>query len=120
MISLYYIAAVTSPRQIYQNITLLLKHIMRNTTILSTVAVVTVAILVAGIAATTVSGVNNAYAWGKKNIKQTKVVVLNKCANVDDENKRTHIEDVRCQINHDEISGTGFPLLDGIRETIVK
>ncbi len=113
MISLYYIAAVTSPRQIYQNIIWLLKHIMKNTTVLSMVAVVTVAILVAGIAATTVNGVTNAYAWGKKNIKQTKVVVLNKCANVDDKNKRTHIENIRCQINNDDISGTGFPLLDG-------
>jgi hypothetical protein len=113
MISLYYIAALTSPGQIYQNITLILKHIMRNTTILSMVAVVTVAILVAGIAATTVNGVNNAYAWGKKNIKQTKVVVENKCANVDDKNKRTHINDVRCEINRDIISGTGFALLDG-------
>jgi len=113
MISLYYIAAVTSPRQIYQNITLLLKHIMRNTTILSTVAVVTVAILVAGIAATTVSGVNNAYAWGSIKKKQTKVVVENKCANVDDKNKRTHIDNIRCQINNDDISGTGFPLVDG-------
>jgi hypothetical protein len=88
---------------------------MRNTTILSMVAVVTVAILVAGIAATTVNGVNNAYAWGKKNIKQTKVVVENKCANVDDKNKRTHIEDVRCEINRDSISGTGFPLLESLR-----
>ena len=113
MISLYYIAALTSPRQIYQNIILLLKHIMRNTTILSMVAVVTVAILVAGIAATTVNGVNNAYAWRQKNIKQTKVVVINKCANVDDENKRTHIQDVRCEINHDTIVGTGSLLTDG-------
>jgi hypothetical protein len=114
MISLYYIAALTSPRQIYQNITLLLKHIMKNTIALSTVAVIAVAILVSGIAATTVNGVNNAYAWGKKNIKQTKVIVENKCANVDDKNKRTHIEDVRCQINNDGISGTGFPLLESI------
>jgi hypothetical protein len=115
LISLYYIAAVTSPRQIYQNIALLLKHIMRNTTILSMVAVVTVAILVAGIAATTVNGVNNAYAWGNSKIKQTKVVVLNKCANVDDKNKRTDIKNVRCQINNDGISGTGFPLLESLR-----
>jgi hypothetical protein len=115
MISLYYIAAVTSPRQIYQNIILLLKHTMRNTTVLSMVAVITVAILIAAVAATTVNGVNNAYAWGKKNIKQTKVVVLNKCANVDDKNKRTHIERVRCEINNDDISGTGFPLLETLR-----
>jgi hypothetical protein len=88
---------------------------MRNTTILSTVAVVAVVVLVAGIAATTVSGVNMAFAnKGGDKIKQTKVVVLNKCANVDDKNKRTHIEDVRCAINRDSISGTGFPLRDGI------
>jgi hypothetical protein len=88
---------------------------MRNTIVLSTVAVITVAILVAGIAATTVSGVNMAYAnGGGDKIKQTKVVVLNKCANVDDKNKRTHIERVRCEINNDDISGTGFPLRDGI------
>jgi hypothetical protein len=87
---------------------------MRNTTILSMVAVVTVAILVAGIAATTVNGVNMAFAnKGGDKIKQTKVVVLNKCANVDDKNKRTHIENVRCQINNDDISGTGLLLLDG-------
>jgi hypothetical protein len=80
---------------------------MRNATTLSMVAgVITVAVLVAAIAATTVNGVNSAYAWSNSKIKQTKVVVLNKCANVDDKNKRTHIEDVRCQINHDEIFGT--------------
>jgi hypothetical protein len=86
---------------------------MRNPTVLSMVAVVTVAVLVGAIAATTVNGVNNAYAWGSSKKKQTKVVVENKCANVDDKNKRTHIEDVRCQINNGDISGTGFPLLDG-------
>ena len=82
------------------------------------VAVVTVAILVAGIAATTVNGVNSAYAnKGGDKIKQTKVVVLNKCANVDDKNKRTHIENIRCEINHDDIGGTLFlPLqTDGIK-----
>jgi hypothetical protein len=85
---------------------------MRNSTVLSLVAVVTVAILVAAVAATTVNGVNMAYAnKGGDKIKQTKVVVLNKCANVDDKNKRTHIENIRCQINNDDISGTGFPLL---------
>jgi hypothetical protein len=88
---------------------------MIKATTLSMVAVVTVAILVAAVAATTVNGVNTAYAsGGGDKIKQTKVVVLNKCANVDDKNKRTHIENVRCQINNDDISGTGFPLLDGI------
>jgi hypothetical protein len=81
---------------------------MRNATTVSTVAaVITVAVLVAAVAATTVNGVNMAYAnGGGDKIKQTKVVVLNKCANVDDKNKRTHIENVRCQINNDEIFGT--------------
>ena len=88
---------------------------MRNSTVLSLVAVVTVAILVAAVAATTVNGANMAYAnKGGDKIKQTKVVVLNKCANVDDKNKRTHIENIRCQINNDDISGTGFPLLQSI------
>jgi uncharacterized protein involved in tolerance to divalent cations len=92
---------------------------MRNTitTTLSMVAaVITVAVLVAAIAATTVNEVNSAYAWNNSKKKQTEVIVKNKCANVDDENKRTYIEDVRCEINHDGISGTGLPLLDGIRE----
>jgi hypothetical protein len=86
---------------------------MRNTIVLSTVAVITVAVLVAGIAATTASGVNMAYAnKGGDKIKQTKVVVLNKCANVDDKNKNTDIKNVRCEINHDEIFGTAsFPFL---------
>ena len=68
--------------------------------------VVTVTNLVAGIiVATTVNGVNNAYAWSySKSIKQTRVVVI--CANLDDKNKRTHIENVRCEINHDDIGGT--------------
>ena len=88
---------------------------MRNSTVISLVAVVTVAILVAAVVATTVNGVNMAYAnKGGDKIKQTKVVVLNKCANVDDKNKRTHIEDVRCEIINDDISGTGFPLLQSI------
>jgi hypothetical protein len=78
---------------------------------LSIAAVIAVATLVIGIGATTVSNANSAYAWGNSGKKeQTKVVVLNKCANVDDKNKRTHIENVRCQINNDDISGTGFPL----------
>ena len=81
---------------------------MRNATTLSMVAgVITVAVLVAAVAATIVNGVNMAYAnGGGDKIKQTKVVVLNKCANVDDKNKRTHIENIRCQINNDEIFGT--------------
>jgi hypothetical protein len=77
--------------------------------------VITVVILVAGIVATTVNGVNSAYAWSNSKKKQTKVVVINKCANVDDENKHTHTENVGCQINNDDISGTGLPLLDSIR-----
>ena len=53
-----------------------------------------------------------AYAGGGSDkIKQTKVEVINKCANVNDENKPTHVEDVRCEINNDEISGTGLPFL---------
>src|ERR671939_1306787 len=92
---------------------------MTNTIVLSTVtAVITVAILVAAVAATTVNGVNMAYAnKGGDKIKQTKVVVLNKCANVDDKNKDTDIKNVRCQINHDEIFGTAsFPFLtDGAK-----
>ena len=80
---------------------------IKATTLSMVAAVITVAILVAAIAATTVNGVNMAYAnKGGDKIKQTKVVVLNKCANVDDKNKRTHIENIRCQINNDEIFGT--------------
>jgi hypothetical protein len=80
---------------------------IKATTVSMVAAVITVAILVAAVAATTVSGVNMAYAnKGGDKIKQTKVVVLNKCANVDDKNKRTHIENIRCQINNDEIFGT--------------
>ena len=86
---------------------------MIKATTLSMVAVVTVAILVAAVAATTVNGVNMAYAnKGGDKIKQTKVVVLNKCANVGDNNKRVHIEGVRCEINQDPIFGVvSFPLL---------
>jgi hypothetical protein len=86
---------------------------MRDTTILSMIAAVTVAILVAGIAATTVNGVNMAYASkGGDKIKQTKVLGVNKCANVGDNNKRIDIERVRCEINHDPIfSVVSFPLL---------
>ena len=68
---------------------------MRKTTTLSMAAgVITVAVLVAAIAATTVNGVNSAYAWS--NIKQTKIVVFNKCANLDDENKHNDINHVTC------------------------
>jgi hypothetical protein len=80
---------------------------MRNATTLSMVAaVITVAILVAAIAATTVNGVNSAYAWSNSKLKQTKVVVLNKCANVDDENKDTDINHVTCENNRDTITGS--------------
>jgi hypothetical protein len=80
---------------------------IKATTLSMVAGVITVAVLVAAIAATTVNGVNMAYAsGGGDKIKQTKVVVLNKCANVDDKNKRTHIENIRCQINNDEIFGT--------------
>jgi Flp pilus assembly protein CpaB len=88
---------------------------MRNTTILSMVAVVTVAVLAVGIAATTVTNANNAYAWSSSQKKQTEVIVLNKCANVDDKNKRTDIEDVRCEINNDHISGTGSSFPDMVK-----
>ena len=47
--------------------------------------------------------------------RQTEVIVLNKCANVDDKNKRTHIGDVRCQINDDYISGRGSSLPDMVK-----
>ena len=40
---------------------------------------------------------------------------LNKYTNVDDKNKRTHIGDVRCQINDDHISGTGSSLPDMVK-----
>ena len=83
---------------------------IKSTTLSMVAAVITVAVLVAAVAATTVNGVNSAYAWSNSKKKQTEVIVKNKCANVDDKNKRTHIEDVRCQINGDSISGTGFPL----------
>ena len=47
---------------------------MRNSTVLSLVAVVTVAILVAAVAATTVNGANMAYAnKGGDKIKQQKL-----------------------------------------------
>ena len=87
---------------------------MRNTIALSTVAgVITVAILVAGIAATTINGANMAYAnKGGYKVKQTKVLGINKCANVGDNNKHIHIEQVRCEINHDQIyTIVSFPLL---------
>ena len=80
------------------------------TAVISIAAIAAVAILAVGVA-TTVSNANSAYAWGNSgNKKQAKVVVENKCANVDDKNKRVHIEDVRCEINHDDIVGiASFP-----------
>jgi FlaG/FlaF family flagellin (archaellin) len=75
---------------------------MRNATTLSMVAVAIVAILVAAIAATTVNGVNSAYAWS--NSQQTKIVVLNKCANLDDENKHNTVKDVKCDNDRFRIS----------------
>jgi FlaG/FlaF family flagellin (archaellin) len=75
---------------------------MRNATTLSMVAVAIVAILVAAIAATTVNGVNSAYAWS--NSQQTKIVVFNKCANLDDENKHNTIKHVTCDNDRFRIS----------------
>ena len=95
---------------------------MKNRTrFLSIAAIIAVATLVIGVA-TTVSSATSAYA--SSNTKQAKVVVENKCANVDDKNKRVHIEDVRCEINHDTISGiSSLPFLielpDGQKDHIV-
>ena len=93
----------------------------RGTTALSIAAIMAVAALVIGVA-TTVSSATSAYA--SSNTKQAKVVVENKCANVDDNNKRVHTEDVRCEINHDTISGiSSLPFLiklpDGQKDHIV-
>ena len=63
------------------------------------VAVVAVAILVVGIA-TTVSGAKMAYA----STQQTKIVVLNKCANLDDENKHNTVKNVDCRNDRFSIS----------------
>ena len=84
----------------------------KRTTTLSIAAIMAVAALVIGVA-TTVSSATSAYA--SSNTKQAKVVVENKCANVDDKNKRVHTEHVTCQINNDDIQGIGFPLLDNIK-----
>ena len=78
------------------------------TTFLSIAAIIAIATLVIGIS-TAVGTATSAYA--SSNTKQAKVVVINKCANVDDENKRVHTENVRCEINHDTIQGTGFSLV---------
>ena len=70
--------------------------------VLSIAAIIAVATLVIGIA-TTASSATSAYA--SSSTKQAKVVVINKCANVDDNNKRVHTENVRCEINRDDIFG---------------
>jgi hypothetical protein len=75
---------------------------MTRTNAISMVAAVAVAILVTGIA-TTVSGAKMAYA---SETEQTKIVVLNKCANIDDENKDTDIKDVTCRNNDNTITGS--------------
>ena len=72
---------------------------MTRTNAISMVAVVAVAILVVGIA-TTVSGAKMAYA----STQQTKIVVLNKCANLDDENKHNTVKDVKCDNDRFSIS----------------
>jgi hypothetical protein len=72
---------------------------MTRTNAISMVAVVAVAILVVGIA-TTVSGAKLAYA----STQQTKIVVLNKCANLDDENKHNTVKNVDCRNDRFSIS----------------
>ena len=72
---------------------------MTRTNAISMVAVVAVAILVVGIA-TTVSGAKMAYA----STQQTKIVVLNKCANLDDENKHNTVKNVDCRNDRFSIS----------------
>ena len=66
------------------------------------VAAVAVAILVIGIA-TTVSGAKMAYA---SETEQTKIVVLNKCANLDDENEHNNVNHVTCENNRNTITGS--------------
>ena len=84
---------------------------------LSIAAIITVAILAVGVATTVVSAANSAYAWGNSgNKKQAKVVVENKCANVDDKNKRVHINNIRCQINDDDIFGIASSSLTHVVE----
>ena len=87
------------------------------TTAFSIAAIIAVAILVVRVA-TTVSSATSAYAWGNSgNKKQAKVIVENKCANVDDNNKRVHINNIRCQINDDDIQGIGsLPFLTDGRD----
>ena len=73
-------------------------------TALSIGAVAALAILLLGIA-TTISSVNSAYANGSKNeLKQTKIVAENKCANVGDHNKDIEIHDINCQFSQTKIS----------------
>ena len=72
---------------------------MTKTKAISMVAVAAVAILVVGIA-TNVSGAKMAYA----STQQTKIVVLNKCANLDEENKHNTVRDVDCRNDRFSIS----------------
>ena len=72
---------------------------MTRTNAISMVAVVAVAILVVGIA-TTVSGAKMAYA----STQQTKIVLVNKCANLDDENKHNTVKNVDCRNDRNGIS----------------
>ena len=72
---------------------------MTKTKAISMVAIAAVAILVVGIA-TNVSGAKMAYA----STQQTKIVVLNKCANLDDKNKNNDINHVTCTIDRDTIT----------------
>ena len=71
---------------------------MTRTNAISMVAVVAVAILVVGIA-TTVSGAKMAYA----STQQTKIVLVNKCANLDDENKHNTVRNVDCSNDRNDI-----------------
>jgi hypothetical protein len=75
---------------------------MTKTKAISMVAVAAVAILVVGIA-TNVSGAKMAYASEKE---QTKVVVINRCANLNEENKHVDFDNIRCEINRDTITGS--------------
>jgi hypothetical protein len=72
---------------------------MTKTKAISMVAIAAVAILVVGIA-TNVSGAKMAYA----STQQTKIVVLNKCANLNEENKHNTVKNVRCENDRFSIS----------------
>ena len=71
---------------------------MTRTNAISMVAVVAVAILVVGIA-TSVSGAKMAYA----STQQTKIVLVNKCANLDENNDHNTVRDVRCHNDRNDI-----------------